>query len=55
MRNQHLHDILKEYCEAAVNFIRANVQSKDDLPMTPVPEFEFTDTGHTATSSFKIK
>lgn len=54
MRNQHLHDALKKYCEAAVSFIRANVKSKDDLPLTPVPEFEFTDTGYSATSSMKI-
>jgi hypothetical protein len=54
VRNQQLHNFLKEYCEAALSFIKANVKSKDDLPLTPVPEFEFTETGYSITTSMKI-
>lgn len=54
MRNQQLHDALKDYCEAAVRLIKATVKSKDDLPLTPVPEFEFTDSGYSITSSMKV-
>lgn len=54
MRNQQLHDALREYCEAVVRVIKATVKSKDDLPLTPVPEFEFTDSGYSMTSSMKI-
>lgn len=54
MKNQQLHDALKEYCETAVSFIRANVKSKDDLPSSPVPEIEFAGSGYTVISSMKI-
>jgi Apea-like HEPN len=54
VRNQQLHDALKEYCEAAVRFIRSNVKGREDLPLTPVTEFEFTESGYMATSPMKI-
>jgi hypothetical protein len=54
MKNQQLHDALKEFCESAVSFIKTNVKSKEDLPLTSEPIIEFTGSGYTPIMSMKI-